>query len=59
MRSFNSWIGYLDSLPGPDFEYLGPKGIIPPNAVLTSERKSNADSAAISDDEDIGGDVEG
>ncbi|KAK4048363.1 tRNA pseudouridine synthase 1 [Microbotryomycetes sp. JL221] len=30
---FSKWLNYLDVLIGQDFEYLNPKGVIPPSAV--------------------------
>ncbi|PWN48874.1 pseudouridine synthase [Violaceomyces palustris] len=31
---FAKWLNYLDVFQGPDFEYLNPKGVIPPQCVL-------------------------
>ncbi|SPO29809.1 related to PUS1 - pseudouridine synthase 1 [Ustilago trichophora] len=33
-NEFGKWLNYLDVFQGPDFEFLNPKGVIPPNAIV-------------------------
>ncbi len=31
---FGKWLNYLDVFQGPDFEFLNPRGVIPPEAIV-------------------------
>ncbi|EST07226.1 Pseudouridine synthase I, TruA, alpha/beta domain protein [Kalmanozyma brasiliensis GHG001] len=33
-NEFGKWLNYLDVFQGPDFEFLNPKGVIPPEAIV-------------------------
>ncbi|KPV75201.1 uncharacterized protein RHOBADRAFT_36047 [Rhodotorula graminis WP1] len=48
--TFSKWLNYLDQFVGADFEYLNPKGVIPPAATFTKgenpERTRRAAAAA-------------
>lgn len=39
---FSGWLAGLDSLQGPDFDFLNPRGIIPPQAVRLSPKERTA-----------------
>ncbi|PWZ03578.1 pseudouridine synthase, partial [Testicularia cyperi] len=60
---FGKWLNYLDVFQGPDFEFLNPRGVIPPIAImkvgefhrnkpLESAEESGNTNAAANDEED-------
>lgn len=38
-NSFDSWVRFVDAYGGNDLQYLNPKGIIPPTAVIKKGEK--------------------
>ena len=52
MSRFAKFLNLLDVYPGPDFKYLNPEGVIPPEAVNPGKSDTKANEGLEADEEE-------
>lgn len=51
---FAKWLNYLDAIVGPDFDYLSPKGTVPPESIIGGTSAGKSGQPAAKKDEGAG-----